>query len=295
MGADGISMPMIMLTSIVSFLAVIGSWGIEKQIKGYMALILLLETGMMGVFCSLDFFLFYVFWEVMLLPMYFLIGIWGGPRREYAAIKFFLYTLLGSVLMLLVMLALYFNTTNPETGGHTFNMLHYMQQSTHNGCLKGVDLRILLFPMVPDVTKWFVIPMAVLGAINIVYGALCAMAQSDLKKLVAYSSVSHMGFCLLGMAALTPAGMVGASFQMFSHGMITSMLFFLVGVIYDRAHHRDIDGFGVLGAVVPVYTFFITVAFFASLGLPGFSGFVAEAMVFIGSFSAFRTNPEKPG
>jgi len=341
MGADGISMPMIMLTAIVSFLAVVGSWGIEKQIKGYMTLILLLETGMMGVFASLDFFLFYVFWEVMLLPMYFLIGIWGGPRREYAAIKFFLYTLLGSVLMLLVMLALYFNTTNPETGGHTFNMLHYMQQATHNAWLKGFDIRILMFlglfigfaikvplfpfhtwlpdahveaptaisvilagillkmgtyglmrisfPIFPDVTKWFVIPMAVLGAINIVYGALCAMAQSDLKKLVAYSSISHMGFCLLGMAALTPAGMIGAAFQMFSHGMITSMLFFLVGVVYDRAHHRDIDGFGGLGAVVPVYTFFITVAFFASLGLPGFSGFIAEAMVFLGSFGVFRT------
>ncbi|HEY5764408.1 MAG TPA: NADH-quinone oxidoreductase subunit M [Candidatus Deferrimicrobiaceae bacterium] len=341
MGADGISMPMLILTALLSFLAVIGSWGIKDKVKGYMALFLLLETGMMGVFASLDFFLFYVFWEVMLLPMYFLIGIWGGPRREYAAIKFFLYTLLGSVLMLLVMLALYFNTVNPVTGGHTFNMLHYMEQTTHNAWLKGFDIRILLFlglfigfaikvplfpfhtwlpdahveaptaisvilagvllkmgtyglmrisfPMFPDVTRWFVIPMAILGAINIIYGALCAMAQSDLKKLVAYSSVSHMGFVLLGMAALTPAGMVGAAFQMFSHGTITAMLFFLVGVVYDRAHHRQIDGFGGLGAVVPVYTFFVTVAFFASLGLPGFSGFVAEAMVFIGSFPVFRT------
>ncbi|MDA8121731.1 MAG: NADH-quinone oxidoreductase subunit M [Deltaproteobacteria bacterium] len=341
MGADGISLPMLLLTALVSFLAVIGSWGIKKQIKGYMALLLLLETGMMGVFASLDFFLFYVFWEVMLLPMYFLIGIWGGPRKEYAAIKFFLYTLFGSVLMLIVMLALYFNSVNPETGGHTFNMLHFMQQSAHNAWLKDFDVRILLFlglfigfaikvplfpfhtwlpdahveaptaisvilagillkmgtyglmrisfPIFPDVTVWFAVPMAILGVINIVYGALCAMAQSDLKKMVAYSSVSHMGFCLLGMAALTPAGMVGASFQMFSHGMITSMLFFLVGVVYDRAHHRDIDGFGGLGAVVPVYTFFVTVAFFASLGLPGFSGFVAEAMVFLGSFPVFRT------
>src|SRR5512134_380340 len=340
-GADGISMPMLLLTALLSFLAVIGSFGIEKYERAYCVLYLLLETGMMGVFASLDFFLFYVFWEVMLLPMYFLIGIWGGPRREYAAIKFFLYTLVGSVLMLLVILALYFNTTNPETGGHTFNMLHYMQQSTHNGWLKGFDVRILLFlglfigfaikvplfpfhtwlpdahveaptaisvilagvllkmgtyglmrisfPIFPDVTVWFAVPMAVLGVINIVYGALCAMAQSDLKKMVAYSSVSHMGFVLLGMAALTPAGMVGASFQMFSHGVITAMLFFLVGVVYDRAHHRQIDGFGGLGAVVPVYTFFITVAFFASLGLPGFSGFIAEAMVFLGSFDVFRT------
>jgi NADH-quinone oxidoreductase subunit M len=145
LGVDGISVPMVLLTALLSFLAVIGSWNIEKQIKGYMALFLLLETGMMGVFCALDFFLFYVFWEVMLLPMYFLIGIWGGPRREYAAIKFFLYTLFGSVLMLLVMLALYFNTMNPETGAHTFNMLHYMNQGTHNAWLKGFDIRALLY------------------------------------------------------------------------------------------------------------------------------------------------------
>ena len=245
-GADGISMPMLLLTALLSFLAVIGSWGIDKKIKGYMALFLLLETGMMGVFVALDFFLFYVFWEVMLLPMYFLIGVWGGPRKEYAAIKFFLYTLVGSVLMLIVLLALYFNTTNPETGAHTFNLLHYMAQNTHNAWLKGFDVRILLFlglfigfaikvplfpfhtwlpdahveaptaisvilagvllkmgtygmmrisfPIFPDVTVYFAVPMAILGVINIIYGALCAMAQSDLKKLVAYSSVSHMGF-----------------------------------------------------------------------------------------------------
>jgi len=340
-GADGISMPMLLLTALLSFLAVIGSWGIEKKIRGYMALFLLLETGMMGTFIALDFFLFYVFWEVMLLPMYFLIGVWGGPRKEYAAIKFFLYTLAGSVLMLIVLLALYFNTTNPETGAHTFNLLHYMSQNTHNAWLKGFDVRILLFlglfigfaikvplfpfhtwlpdahveaptaisvilagvllkmgtyglmrisfPVFPDVTVYFALPMAILGVINIIYGALCAMAQSDLKKLVAYSSVSHMGFCLLGMAALTPLGMVGASMQMFSHGMITAMLFFLVGVVYDRAHHRQIDGFGGLGAVVPVYTAFIGFAFFASLGLPGMSGFIAEQLVFLGSFPVFRT------
>ncbi|HEY5997107.1 MAG TPA: NADH-quinone oxidoreductase subunit M, partial [Candidatus Deferrimicrobiaceae bacterium] len=263
-GADGISMPMLILTAIVSFLAVIGSWGIKNKIKGYMALLLLLETGMMGVFAALDFFLFYVFWEVMLLPMYFLIGIWGGPRKEYAAIKFFLYTLLGSVLMLVVMLALYFNTKDPVTGGHTFNMAYFMQQAGHSDWLRIFNVRVLCFlglfigfaikvplfpfhtwlpdahveaptaisvilagillkmgtyglmrisfPIFPDITRWFAIPMAVLGVINIVYGALCAMAQSDLKKMVAYSSVSHMGFVLLGMAALTPAGMTGAAF-----------------------------------------------------------------------------------
>jgi NADH-quinone oxidoreductase subunit M len=341
MGADGISMPMLLLTALLSFLAVVGSWGIEKQIKGYMALFLLLETGMMGVFASLDFFLFYVFWEVMLLPMYFLIGVWGGPRKEYAAIKFFLYTLAGSVLMLLVMLALYFNVTDPVTGGHTFNLLHHMDQAYHSAWLKNFDVRVLLFaglfigfaikvpvfpfhtwlpdahveaptaisvilagvllkmgtygllrisfPILPDVTQKAALFMAVLGVINIVYGALCALAQSDLKKMVAYSSVSHMGFCLLGMAALTPTGVVGGAFQMFNHGTITAMLFFLVGVVYDRAHHRQIDGFGGLGAVVPVYTFFVTVAFFASLGLPGLSGFLGETMVFVGAFPVFRT------
>ena len=340
-GADGISTPMILLTALLSFLAVIGSFGIDKKVRGYMALFLLLETGMMGTFISLDFFLFYVFWELMLLPMYFLIGVWGGPRKEYAAIKFFLYTLFGSVLMLIVMLALYFNTTDPATGKHTFNLLTYMAQSTHSSWMKGFDVRILLwlglfigfaikvplfpfhtwlpdahveaptaisvilagvllkmgtygmmrisFPIFPDITVYFAVPMAILGIVNIIYGALCAMAQSDLKKLVAYSSVSHMGFCLLGMAALTPLGMVGASMQMFSHGLITAMLFFLVGVVYDRAHHRQIDGFGGLGVVVPIYTGYIAFAFFASLGLPGLSGFIAEQMVFLGSFGVFRT------
>lgn len=340
-GADGISVPMILLTALLSFLAVLGSFGIAKKIRGYMSLFLLLETGMMGTFIALDFFLFYVFWEIMLLPMYFLIGVWGGPRKEYAAIKFFLYTLAGSVLMLIVMLALYFNTIDPATGKHSFSLIHYMNQGTHSAWLQNFDIRILLwfalfvgfaikvplfpfhtwlpdahveaptaisvilagvllkmgtygmmrisFPIFPDATVYFAVPMAILGVVNIIYGALCAMAQSDLKKLVAYSSVSHMGFCLLGMAALTPLGMVGASMQMFSHGMITAMLFFLVGVVYDRAHHRQIDGFGGLGVVVPIYTGFVAFAFFASLGLPGLSGFVAEQMVFLGSFGVFRT------
>jgi NADH-quinone oxidoreductase subunit M len=339
LGADGISIPMLMLTSLISFLAVIASFGIEKQVKGYMALFLLLETGMMGTFASLDFFLFYVFWELMLLPMYFLIGIWGGPRKEYAAIKFFLYTLAGSLLMLVAMIALYFNTAaDPVTGKHCFNLLTFMNQAGHSTWLKQFDIRILMFlglfigfaikvplfpfhtwlpdahveaptaisvilagillkmgtygmmriafPIFPDVTRYFVYPMAVLGVINIIYGAMCALAQSDLKKMVAYSSVSHMGFCLLGMAALTPLGMVGASFQMVAHGIVTSMLFLLVGVVYDRAHHRQIDGFGGIAAVVPVYTFFVTVAFFGSLGLPGLPGFLAEQLVFLGAFSA---------
>jgi len=340
-GVDGLSFPMVWLTTLLSFLAIIASWNINKAVKGYFALFLLLETGMLGVFVSLDFFLFYIFWEVMLLPMYFLIGIWGGPRREYAAIKFFLYTLLGSVLMLIVMLALYFNVKDPVTGGHTFNMLLMMDQSNHSGWLLGVDVRlwlyILLFigfaikvpifpfhtwlpdahveaptaisvilagillkmgtyglfrlsyPIFPDVAVKTAYMLAVLGVINILYGAFVAMAQKDLKKMVAYSSVSHMGFVLLGMSTFTDAGMNGALFQMFSHGMITAMLFLLVGVIYDRAHHREIDGFGGLAVKMPIFAGVATLAFFAALGLPGMTGFIAEVMVFIGTFSVYRT------
>jgi len=339
-GLDGLSFPMFWLTTLLGFISVIASWNIPKAQKGYFALFLLLDTSMLGVFAALDFFLFYVFWEVMLLPMYFLIGIWGGPRREYAAIKFFLYTLLGSVLMLVVMLALYFNVQDPVTGSHTFNMLHMMNQSNHNAWLGAFDVRfwmylalfigfaikvpifpfhtwlpdahveaptaisvilagILLkmgtygllrisYPIFPDMAKYTSYALAILGVINILYGAFVAMAQKDLKKLVAYSSVSHMGFVLLGMAVFTEAGINGAVFQMFSHGIITAMLFLLVGVIYDRAHHREIEGFGGLGVSMPVYTGIASLAFFAALGLPGFTGFIAEAMVFIGAFSVYR-------
>ncbi len=340
-GVDGLSFPMVWLTTLLSFLCIFASWNIDKAHKGYFSLFLLLETGMIGVFVSLDFFLFYIFWEVMLLPMYFLIGIWGGPRREYAAIKFFLYTLFGSVLILLAMLALYFNVSNPETGGHTFNMLHMMNQSQHSEWLQIFDIRLWLYiflfigfaikvpvfpfhtwlpdahveaptaisvilagillkmgiyglirisyPMFPDIAVYTAYALAVLGVINILYGAFVAMAQKDFKKLVAYSSISHMGFCLLGMSVFNDAGMFGAIFQMFSHGMITAMLFLLVGVIYDRAHHREIEKFGGLGVKMPVYTGVASLAFFAAMGLPGMTGFIAEAMVFLGAFSVYRT------
>jgi NADH-quinone oxidoreductase subunit M len=341
-GIDGISISMVLLTAFLSFLCIIASWKIEKATKGYFALFLLLETGMLGVFIALDFFLFYVFWEVMLLPMYFLIGIWGGPRKEYAAIKFFLYTLAGSVLMLLVMIALYFNVTDPNTGGHTFNLLHMMNQGMHQGdmlatpylrhilflglfigfaikvpivpfhtwlpdahveaptavsvILAGVLLKMgtygilrICYPILPDAARWFAWPLAILGAINIVYGAMCALAQTDMKKLVAYSSVSHMGYVLLGMAVFNEAGITGAVLQMFNHGTITAMLFLMVGVIYDRAHHREIAGFGGLGLVMPKYTTVFSLALFAALGLPGLSGFVGEALVFVGAFTVYKT------
>lgn len=348
LGVDGLSVPMVLLTALISFIAVFASWNTEKAMKGYMAMLLLLDTGMMGVFVSLDFFLFFVFWEVMLLPMYFLIGIWGGPRREYAAIKFFLYTLLGSVLILLAMIALYFSVTipDPTTGEkmYTFNMLAMMNPANFEPgsllagvgtywrhlayialfigfaikvpifpfhtwlpdahveaptaisvILAGVLLKMgtygllrISYPMFPEIaqsTAWY---LAILAFINIVYGALCAMAQQDFKKLIAYSSISHMGIVLLGMAAMNTQGMMGAVFQMFNHGTITAMLFLIVGVLYDRAHTRDIDAFGGLALTMPKYTGIMTVAFFAALGLPGLSGFVSEAFSFLGAFKTFR-------
>lgn len=348
LGVDGLSVPMVLLTALISFIAVFASWNIEKAMKGYMAMLLLLDTGMMGVFVALDFFLFYVFWEVMLLPMYFLIGIWGGPRREYAAIKFFLYTLLGSVLMLLAMIALYFSVTiaDPVTGEkmHTFNMLAMMDPTNYEPgsllagvgtywrslayialfigfaikvpifpfhtwlpdahveaptaisvILAGVLLKMgtygllrVSYPMFPELANAYALPLAVLAFINIVYGALCAMAQQDFKKLIAYSSISHMGVVLLGMSAMNTQGMVGAVFQMFNHGTITAMLFLIVGVIYDRAHTRDLDAFGGLAITMPKYTGVMTVAFFAALGLPGLSGFISEAFSFLGAFKTFR-------
>ncbi|MCX6639525.1 MAG: NADH-quinone oxidoreductase subunit M [bacterium] len=335
-GVDGLSFPMVLLTALLCFLCIIASWNIKTGVKGYFALFLLLETGMMGAFVSLDFFLFYVFWEIMLLPMYFLIGIWGGPRRIYAAIKFFIYTLIGSVLMLLVMLAFYFNVKDPVTGGHTFNMLHMMNGANHSPWLSLSNIRTLMwfglyigfaikvpvfpfhtwlpdahveaptaisvilagillkmgtygmlrimYPILPDATMHWAWFLALMGTINIVYGAFCAMAQKDLKKLVAYSSISHMGYVMLGMSAMTAAGINGAVFQMFNHGCVTAMLFLLVGVIYDRAHHREIAKFGGLANIMPRYLGISAVAFFGALGLPGLSAFISEAMVFLGSF-----------
>ena len=350
LGVDGLSLPMVILTGLLFFLGTFVSWKIDRAPKGYFALFLLLDTGVMGVFLSLDFFLFFIFWEVMLLPMYFLIGMWGGPQREYAAIKFFLYTLFGSVLILIAILALYF------TCGMTFDMILLMQ--TAPTALDGVmwwgmsavkviwvmlfigfAIKIPVFPfhtwlplvhveaptaisvilagillklgvygilrinytMLPVAVWWFAGALALLGLINVIWGAMCALAQKDLKKLVAYSSVNHMGYLLIGMAAVIAAGEVngnnllaaqaglgGAVFQMFNHGTISAMLFILVGVIYDRAHHRNIEGFGGLATSMPIYSGIVAVAFFAGLGLPGLSGFISEAMCFIGAFPVFK-------
>ncbi len=350
-GCDGLSITMILLTTLLSFLCIFASWGIKEGVKGYFLMFLLLEAGMLGVFVSLDFFLFYIFWELMLLPMYFLIGIWGGPKKEYAAIKFFLYTLFGSVLMLVVMLSFYFYS-DPHTFDlielakpgvlkikdlnlfgialsildfkrllflllfigfaikvpifpfHTWLPLAHVEAPTPiSVILAGVLLKMgaygllrISFPILPQETYWFSYTLALLGLINIIYGAFCAMAQitlpaekggNDWKKLIAYSSINHMGYVLLGMAVFTTEGINGAVFQMFNHGLTTAMLFLLVGVLYDRAHHRKLDGFGGLGVQVPIYTGIVALASFASLGLPGLSSFISEALVFLGSFKVY--------
>lgn len=338
-GVDGMSVLMLILTGFVSVVGVLASWNIKEKLRGYFSLYLILLAAMYGVFVSLDFFLFYVFWEIMLLPMYFLIAIWGGPRKEYAAIKFFIYTLAGSVFMLVGLIALYYNMD----GVSTFSLIDMMRNADHYASLTflglpfdkviwiflflGFAIKIPMFPfhtwlpdahvqaptpisiilagvllkmgtygilrlnytIFPNATLWASGTIALFGVINIVYGALVAMAQKDLKKLIAYSSVSHMGYVMLGMGGLTAIGMNGAVLQMFSHGIITSMLFMLVGVVYDRAHHREINKFGGIAKIMPAYAAFAGIAWFAALGLPGFSGFIAEALVFVGAFPIFRT------
>ena len=322
---DGISFPMVVLTALISLIACIASFGIKEREKEYYFLYLLLEAGMMGTFLALDLFLFYIFWEVVLVPMYFLIGIWGGPRREYAAIKFFLYTLAGSLLMLLGILALYFQS-NPHTldwtaliqnkfafgfqkivflaffAGFAIKVpafpFHTWLPDAHvealtpiSVILAGVLLKMgtygffrFNYPLFHEAAIWFRPAMAVIALIGIVYGGFVALAQTDFKKMVAYSSVSHMGFVLLGLAAMTPNAMSGALLQMFTHGIITAGLFLLVGVLYDRSHTRDMNGFGGLGAQMPVYGGILIFFSLASLGLPGLAGFIAEFLVLLGSY-----------
>jgi NADH-quinone oxidoreductase subunit M len=429
MGTDGISMPLVLLTTVLSFLAMIASWKIDKFVRGYCMLFLLLETGMLGTFLALDFFLFYIFWEIMLLPMYFLIGVWGGPRREYAAIKFFLYTLLGSVFILIALLAFYFTDVRDFVGPrtmeqavdaakkegrtvrgnqvevHTFDLIvlqrvgkaalqklndqrvtttyaalqakedwekrkldqkataeeirnaeakyqaklndaglnerlkqaffqpwfqytmflfllvgfaikvpvfpfhtwlpdaHVEAPTPISMILAGVLLKMggygiirIAYPICPWAGQQLAYVVALFGVINIVYGAFAAMAQSDFKKLVAYSSVSHMGYVLLGIAVWSSPdhaqywswGMNGAMFQMIAHGITSAGMFFLVGVIYDRAHHRRLDNFRGLYEPMPLYGGISAIIFFAAMGLPGMCGFVGEFMVVLATWNYNR-------
>jgi NADH-quinone oxidoreductase subunit M len=333
LGVDGLSFPLVLLTTFMSFIALIASLGIEKRMKEYFFWFLTLEVGMLGVFMALDLVLFYVFWELTLVPMYFLIGVWGGPRKEFAAIKFFLYTLTGSVFMLLSILALYFRSVP-----HTFDMTVLMSSQMQSlfdprfqilvflGLYFGMAIKIPAFPfhtwlplahveaptpisvilaavllkmgvygllrisfgITPLGFHWFLPALLVVAVINIVYGALCALAQTDMKKMVAYSSVNHMGYCLLGIAGMTAAGMSGAVLQMVNHGIISGALFLLVGVIYDRAHTRDMSAFGGLAVKLPVYAGIMFLTCFASLGLPGLSGFISEFLCFLGAFQAWK-------
>jgi NADH-quinone oxidoreductase subunit M len=387
LGVDGLNIFMIMLSAFVLLIGVISSWNIEKNTKGYFSLYLLLSSSIMGCFMALDFFLFFLFFELMLLPMYFLIGLWGGPRREYASIKFFLYTLTGSLLILIVMIALYLSVIDPvetalnlgfinntkivsqgmisqvqsmlQSGHvsdadkvHTFNILYMMDPANYipgsilhtlsTSLIFGVKARYLAFlaifigfaikmpsvpfhtwlpdahveaptpvsvvlaalllkvgaygiiriayPVFPDGAIHYAKWIALLGVISIIYGAFNALAMKDIKKLIAYSSVSHMGFVLLGIASLTVEGINGAIYQMFSHGILTTMLFLIAGVIYDRTHDRTIDNYRGLASRMPNYAIVVTVAFFASLGLPGFSGFIAELFVLLGAFHSYNIN-----
>jgi NADH-quinone oxidoreductase subunit M len=349
-GVDGLSFPLIILAVFVLCIATISSWTIDQNVKGYFVLLLILNASIMGSFTSLDFLLFYLFFEFMLLPMFFLIAIWGGPRREYASIKFFLYTLLGSVLILIVMIGLYLSVHDPaDQIVHTFNIVHmaepgnfisgsildpndpwtigaynarlwaflflfigfaiklpmvplhtwlpdaHVEASTPISVILaalllkigGYGLARIAYPTFPDAAIYFGWFVGLMGLISIIYGALNAMASKDLKRLIAYSSVSHMGFVLLGFASLTPEGVTGSVYQMFSHGIISAMLFLLAGVLYDRTHDRLINTYSGLSTKMKSYTAMVLIGFFASLGLPGFSGFIAEIMIFLG---AFRSN-----
>ncbi|HEU5441370.1 MAG TPA: NADH-quinone oxidoreductase subunit M [Ktedonobacterales bacterium] len=353
LGTDGLSMPMIILNGLLSFLAVISSWHVEQRVRFYMAMLLVLETGVMGVFASFDLFLFILFWEVELIPMFLLIGIWGGARREYAAWKFLIYTLVGSSFTLAGILFIYVHTgastalfshfaaTAPTiTGsvplfGLTLSLplvlflllfagfavkipawpVHTWLPDAHTEAptavsvlLAGVLLKMGAYGLirvclgfVPHGAMEIAPILAIGAAINVLWGAGASMVQQDMKKMIAYASVSHMGYVLLGVAGAAAAtgamrtgaplmtfreaALTGATLQMFTHGLITGMLFFCVGVVYEKAHTRDIDVFGGIAERMPVESTLYTIACLASLGLPALAGFVAEYLVFTGTFA----------
>ena len=339
-GVDGIAVLLILMTTFMGIIAVVSSYSaIHHREKEYYTLLLMLQTGMIGTFCALDFFLFYVFWEIMLVPMYFIIGIWGGARKLYAAIKFFLYTLAGSVLMLLSILALFFFNDggipflNIAGLGNeaTFSVLQFhnighlippaLQFWIFLGFFFGFAIKVPMFPfhtwlpdahveaptagsiilaavllkmgtygfvrfalpILPDATHQLLIPIAVLSVIGIIYGALVSLVQKDMKKLVAYSSVSHLGFVMLGMFALNPMGIKGSVLQMINHGISTGALFLLVGMVYERRHTRMIADYGGLAKVMPMYAALFLIAALSSMGLPALNGFIGEFTILLGA------------
>ncbi len=327
-GIDGLSIPLVLLTTGLTFFSVLISWNIDLRTKEYFAWILVLETGVLGVFVSLDFLLFFLFWEVELVPMYLLISIWGTGRKEYAALKFVLFTVAGSSFMLVGILLLGFTTNtfdiiqltqmNITSSFVPLSMIfffimaafavklpvfpfHTWLPDAHTNAptavsvlLAGVLLKMGGYGMIrmgvsilPNVAKDYTLLFAILAAINIIYGALIVLRQQDLKRLIAYSSVSHMGYVLLGISALKQVGLTGASLQMFTHGLITGLLFIMVGLIYDRTHTRDIGQMSGLMRRMPFVGVMFYIAGFAALGLPALAGFWAELLVFLGTFDKY--------
>ncbi len=327
LGIDGISLLFLFLTGLLGWISVLASWhSITHKVKEFMVAILVMQTLMLGVFASLDLFLFYVFWEAMLIPMYIIIGVWGGKNRVYAAFKFFLYTLAGSLLFLIGILVLYFN------GGETFDVLALMEASYSVPIQTGVFLAFLIafavkvpmvpfhtwlpdahvqaptagsiilagvllkmgaygfirfsLPMLPDASQYFAPFMLIMSVIAIIYGGFLALAQEDVKKLIAYSSVSHMGFVTLGLFTFNENGTNGAIIQMFNHGITTGALFLFIGLIYERTHTRDITAYGGLMKRVPVYSVFFGVFVLSAMAVPGTNGFVGEILVLAGAFGA---------
>ncbi len=330
-GVDGISLLLVLLTTFLTAIAILASYtAITAFVKEYLACMLLLETGMLGVFVALDLVLFYLFWEGMLIPMYFLIGVWGGPRRVYATLKFFLFTMAGGVLMLVGILALYVLQGGRPGGEYTFDLLriwglelpfhtqawlflafaiafavkvpmfpfhtwlpdaHVEAPTAGSVLLAGILLKMgtygflrLALPLFPDAARAFAPLLSWLAIIGILYGALVSMVQPDLKKLVAYSSVSHLGFVMLGIFALTTQGLAGGLLQMVNHGLSTGALFLLVGMIYERRHSRQIEDFGGLWRVVPAFSVVLLVVSLSAIGLPGLNGFVGEFLILVGTF-----------
>jgi NADH-quinone oxidoreductase subunit M len=331
LGVDGFSVLLILLTTMMGIIAVLSSWtAITERVKEYYIFLLVLQTGMLGAFMALDFLLFFLFWEVMLVPMYFLIGIWGSSNRLYSAIKFFLYTLVGSVVMLLGILALYF-AFHTATGVYTFDITRYqahnfptdLQWWVFLSFFLGFAIKVPMFPfhtwlpdahtdaptagsvilaavllkmgtygfirfslpILPDGTRAFVPMVVTLCIIGIIYGALVAMAQRDWKRLVAYSSVSHMAMVMLGMFALNPVGITGSIVQQLNHGISTGALFLLVGVVYERRHTREISEYGGLSKVMPIYAAIFLMMTMSSIGLPTLNGFIGELLILQGIFA----------